>query len=69
MNRPKILGVRLTDPERERVRELARRAGRTESDFVRLLLRTVGPESISTGIPPLTLRTEAPSEPERATAA
>ena len=52
MNHPKILGVRLTDPERERVRELARRAGRTESDFVRLLLRSVGPESISSGIKP-----------------
>ncbi len=51
MVRSKVLGVRLTDPEYERVLEMTRRAERTPSDFVRLLLLNVKPETVNSGLP------------------
>ncbi len=68
MIRSKILGVRLTDPEREHVRELAQRAERTESDFVRLLLLRVDPEHVNPGISSATLLEVEASERQAAVA-
>ena len=64
MHRTLILGVRLTVPERERVNDLAQRAARTPSAFVRLLLLGVDPESVGPGIPPPPLPEPLDSERE-----
>ncbi len=64
-----VFNLRLRRQDRQRLRELAEASRRTESDVIRQLLHQARPAAVSTGLPPLTLHTEAPSEPERATAA
>lgn len=52
-----LFQVRLAGEDRRRLRALAERAGRTESDVVRTLLRSVNLDAVNTGIPSPTLRT------------
>ena len=59
--------IRLSASDTAWLARLAERAGRPESEVVRILIRSVDPDQVSTGIPPLTLRTEAPSGPGPAT--
>jgi len=61
--------IRLSESDTAWLSRLAERAGRPESEVVRLLIRSVDPDQVSIGIPLPTLHTEAPNEPERATAA
>ena len=56
MFRTEIVGVRLTIEERRRLRALAERCARTESDLVRLLVLNLNDDEVSIGIPPLTLQ-------------
>jgi len=63
-----LFQMRLASEDRQRLRDLAARAQRSESEVVRLLLRQADLTRVNTGIPSPTLRTKAPSEPERATA-
>jgi len=64
-----VFNLRLRGQDRQRLRELAEASRRTQSDVIRQLLHQARPAAVNTGIPSPTLRTEAPSEPERATAA
>ena len=62
-----LFQMRLASADRQRLRDLAARAQRSESEVVRLLLRQADLTRVSTGLPPLTLHTEAPSAPGPAT--
>jgi len=64
------LEVRLAASDVSRLDAIIERTGRTASELMRLIIRNLDIEQVSTGIPPaLTLHTEAPNEPERASAA
>jgi len=50
-----LFQMRLATEDRQRLRDLAARAQRSESEIVRLLLRQAEPARVNTGIPSLTL--------------
>ena len=64
MHRTEIVGVRFTTEERQRLRALAERCARTESDLVRLLVLRVNDAAISVGVPVPTLPEASASERE-----
>jgi len=56
------LGIRLTESDTNLVAQIAARAGRSESDVIRTLIRSVDVDRVSTGIalaPPLPGEAEA----------
>ena len=54
------LGIRLGERETDLVARIAARAGRSESDVIRTLIRSVDVDRVSTGIPaPTPLEAEA----------
>jgi hypothetical protein len=53
MGRTEIFAIRVTPEERQHLRTLADRAGRTESDLVRLVVLRMNAEDVTVGIPSL----------------
>ncbi len=51
MAHSETFNLRVTPEERQQLRDMARRAARSESEFVRLVLRSIRPESVNPGIP------------------
>ena len=59
--------IRLSEGDTAWLARLAARAGRPEGEVIRLLIRSVDPDRVSTGLPLPTLHVEAASEPSPAT--
>jgi Mobilization protein NikA len=49
--RTEVFALRITPEERQHLRALAERSGRTESDLVRLLVLRTNADEVSVGIP------------------
>ena len=58
MRYTKRLEIRLSEPDTARVEYLAERAGRSASELVRCLIRSIDPERVPTGLPLLPLGAE-----------
>jgi hypothetical protein len=53
MIRTEVFALRVTPEERQHLRALAQRAGRTESDLVRLAVLQLRADDVTVGIPSL----------------
>ena len=64
MRQSEVFNLRIDGELRERLRQLAQRGARTESDIVRRLILQADPERVTTGIPAPTLLEAEASERE-----
>jgi len=58
------LEIRLSEPDTDRLRQIAARAGRSESEVLRAVIRSIDPATVTTGIP-LPMRADTQAETRR----